>query len=78
MSAREGECVVLLENPGGVHAPVRKSLGGVVEHRPMWGSRHGYGSVDVHVIIIGVSTVVGARGIVNTTLGQDCGRKLAL
>jgi len=69
MSTREGECVVLREHPGGVHAPARNSLGGVVEDRLMWGTRQWYGSVDVHVVIIGVSTIVGTRGIINTTLG---------
>jgi hypothetical protein len=69
MSAREGEGGVVREHAGGVHAPARSALGVVVEHRPMWGARQGDGSVDVYIVIIDVS--------IDTTLGEDWGRKLA-
>jgi hypothetical protein len=76
MSSREGECAVFWEHPGGVHAPARKCLGGGVVHRPMRSAMQWDGPHGIHnaINIVGTNRT---RGILDTALGEDCGRKLA-
>ena len=86
MPTREGERAVVWEHPGGVNAPARSRLGGVVVHRRVWSARRWDSPHEVHNIISNVGEpgcrggprdIIGTRGIINTTLREDSGRKLA-
>ena len=86
MPTREGELAVVWEHAGGVNAPVRSRLWGVVVHSPIWSARRWDSPHEVHIIISYVGNrgrrggpryTIGTRGIVDTTLREDCGGKLA-
>jgi hypothetical protein len=86
MPTREGERAVIWEHSGGVNAPARSRLWGVIVHSPMWSARQWDSPHEVHNIISNVSDhgcrggprdTIWTRGIVDTSLGEDCGRKLA-